>query len=124
MSVRSMAISPEGLQLLDEYVASHVFLHDDFDPTYPIDDWEGYDTAPLLLGGETIAYENPVLDSAFLSGLTQLGFAAQVHFLAKRPPSVPLAEAIAMDSEALARLIEIGQRRRVSVFENRPAHEG
>lgn len=118
------AVRPGGIELLNDYVTDHVFLHDDFDPSYPASDWEGYDTAPLLLGANIVAFDNPVLDRELFDRLLAINGRGDAEFLAPRDAGLPLATAIMKQRQAVDRLRRLPGIRRLSVFENRPQFEG
>jgi hypothetical protein len=109
-----------GITLLDGLTRDHVFLHDDFDPTYPVTDWEGYDHAPLLLGADVVAFENEQVSDEYLQWLGSIGLGGTISRAVLRDGNAStLCESItrsAMEQSALERLTS---NRGVSVFETR-----
>jgi hypothetical protein len=115
-------------QLLDDFLEHHVFIHDDSDPTVSIGEWEGYDTAPYLLGADRVVCNESVpFGERYLEYLASLGCLPSLLIKVPGDPALPIAERLLSDSNLMAKvktLFASTEGVRMSFFEARAAIEG
>ena len=117
----------QGLALLAEYVDSHVFVHDDYDPSHRASDWEGYDTAPFLLGAKQVIGNSTtasLFGEAYADTFRSLGFSAELALAVPAEDGRSLSERIASSTHLTDVFAQITSGYDLSVFENRQEHEG
>ena len=117
-----------GKQLLDDFLEQHVFIHDDSDPAAPITEWEGYDTAPYLIGASrVVCNESPPFGEGYVEYLASLGCLPSLLIEVPGDPALPIAERLLSDSNLLRKIETLStraERLNMSFFEARAAIEG
>ena len=115
-------------QLLDNFLEHHVFIHDDSDPTVSIAEWEGYDTAPYLLGADRVVCNDSVpFGERYLEYLASLGCLPSLLIKVPGDPAIPIAERLLSNPNLLAEvttLLSSAEGLGMSFFEARAAIEG